>query len=212
MEPNWAAEHLQVIRTLMERSALYRRALAPVTLLAGVVGCGAAAGGWYKHINSDIAFTTYWLGVGVCVLVAGFALIRRQALRAAEPFWTAPTQRVVVAMAPALFVGGLIGLLVLMFGNSGRGWFRLLLPPVWMMLYGCALHAAGFFIPRGIRLFGWVYICVGSVLLLLEFGVRWGALQDCLDTGHLAMGGAFGGLHVVYGVYLYFTERRKSAL
>ena len=30
MEPNWAAEHLQVIRTLMERSALYRRALAPI--------------------------------------------------------------------------------------------------------------------------------------------------------------------------------------
>ena len=42
METNWAAEHLQVIRTLMERSALYRRALAPVMLVSGVLGTGAA--------------------------------------------------------------------------------------------------------------------------------------------------------------------------
>jgi hypothetical protein len=39
MDTNWAAEHLQTIRTLMERSALYRRALAPIMLCAG-----AAAG------------------------------------------------------------------------------------------------------------------------------------------------------------------------
>ncbi|MDB6016752.1 MAG: hypothetical protein JWR19_1241, partial [Pedosphaera sp.] len=30
MKSDWAAEHLQTIRTLMERSAIYRRALAPV--------------------------------------------------------------------------------------------------------------------------------------------------------------------------------------
>ena len=35
METNWAAEQLQTIRTLMERSAVYRRALAPIMLFAG---------------------------------------------------------------------------------------------------------------------------------------------------------------------------------
>ena len=38
MEPHSAAADLQVIRTLMERSALYRRALAPIMMLAGVMG------------------------------------------------------------------------------------------------------------------------------------------------------------------------------
>src|SRR6266446_9747026 len=38
MESNWAAEHLQVIRTLMERSAVYRRALAPIMIFNGIVG------------------------------------------------------------------------------------------------------------------------------------------------------------------------------
>ena len=32
MESGWATDHLQVIRTLMERAALYRRALAPTRL------------------------------------------------------------------------------------------------------------------------------------------------------------------------------------
>ena len=45
MESNWAAENLQTIRTLMERSAVYRRALAPVMTYVGVVGIiGGVAG------------------------------------------------------------------------------------------------------------------------------------------------------------------------
>src|ERR1700690_4243469 len=40
METNWAAEQLQTIRTLMERSAVYRRALGPVMLFAGFAAVG----------------------------------------------------------------------------------------------------------------------------------------------------------------------------
>ena len=43
MEKNWASDHLHTIRTLMERSALYRRALAPVMIAAGVLGMAGAA-------------------------------------------------------------------------------------------------------------------------------------------------------------------------
>ena len=43
MDSNWAGEHLQVIRTLMERSAIYRRTLAPIMLLLGILGLLAAA-------------------------------------------------------------------------------------------------------------------------------------------------------------------------
>jgi hypothetical protein len=31
-----------------------------------------------------------------------------------------------------------------------------------------------------------------------------------LVDGHWMMGAAFGGLHLAYGVYLYFTERRRN--
>src|ERR1035438_7357056 len=68
MESNWAAEHLQVIRTLMERSALYRRALAPIMIFNGVVGLAAAALGWTLRVGSPHAFILFWAGVAAVAM------------------------------------------------------------------------------------------------------------------------------------------------
>ena len=51
MESNWAAEQLQTIRTLMERSAVYRRALAPIMLFVGFAGVLTAAVGLIFRFN-----------------------------------------------------------------------------------------------------------------------------------------------------------------
>src|SRR5437867_5573581 len=77
METNWAAEHLQVIRTLMERSAIYRRALAPIMALTGTLGIIAALGGWLAGIDSPRAFVTYWLSVSLAAVVGALLLVRR---------------------------------------------------------------------------------------------------------------------------------------
>jgi hypothetical protein len=60
---------------------------------------------------------------------------------------------------------------------------------------------------RGIRLLGWIFVACGSALVAV----------CCLHgepghpgSGSLAMGAAFGGLHLAYGVYLYFTEKRGN--
>src|SRR5512145_2999997 len=98
MESNWAAEHLQVIRTLMERSALYRRALAPIMTFVGVVGSSAALAGCIVRIESLTSFVGYWFAVAGLSLTGSFLLVRRQALRAAEPFWSPPTRRVALAL------------------------------------------------------------------------------------------------------------------
>jgi hypothetical protein len=81
------------------------------------------------------------------------------------------------------------------------------LPVFWMLLYGCALQSAGFFMQRGIKLFGWLFILSGSAL-----AIAMALAGDPLDLrlGHLAMGVVFGGLHLAYGGYLYFTEPRKA--
>lgn len=206
METNAAAEHLQVIRTLMERAALYRRALAPIMLATGVFGSVAAFAGWALGLASERAFVGYWLAVGLAGLLMALLLVRRQALRAGEPFWSPPTRRVARAFVPPLVVGMIAALPVLLREAcpfvSARG-----LPVLWVLLYGCALHAAGFFMVRGIRLFGWVFVLAGCGLLArLCAGAEPGAAE-----GHAVMGGAFGGLHLAYGVYLYFTERARTA-
>ena len=89
--------------------------------------------------------------------------------------------------------------------SGGEGLQRILVI-LWMLFYGCAVHAAGFFMPRGIRWLGWIFIMVGCVLLsLLNLGAA--QLQS-----NLLMGVIFGGLHLVYGIYLHFTEQRTPSV
>jgi hypothetical protein len=207
MESNWATEHLQVIRTLMERSALYRRALAPIMLTIGVIGVAAGVVGRVLQIESPPHFAGYWMGVSLLALLAAFLLVRRQALKDAEPFWSSPTRRVAQAIAPPLFIGMVAGVGVL----ACPGWDFIRpwnLPLLWMLLYGCALHAAGFFMPRGIRLFGWVFVLVGCGLAACRC---WAGGPLVLPQGHVLMGTMFGGAHLAYGCYLYITEKQKRA-
>jgi len=206
MESKWASEHLQVIRTLMERSAVYRRALAPIMTFIGLLGVSAGVFGWAARIGSRQGFIVYWAGVGLTALGGSFLLMRRQALKESEPFWSPPTRRVAQALLPALFVGSVAGLLALVCPT----WDFLAvgsLPPFWMLLYGCALTAAGFFMARGIKLLGWLFLLSGCGLMVMRCqGLGSGPVKN----GHWVMGGVFGGVHLAYGVYLYFTEQRRN--
>ena len=224
MESNWATEQLQTIRTLMERSALYRRALAPIMLYAGGIGVVAAVAGCFLRVESAPAFIGYWTGVALVGSIGAFLLVRRQAMKSAEPFWSPPTRRVAQAMSPSLTVGLLAGILVFiacaeppvadpptgLYDDAGNiAW----LPAVWALFYGCALHAAGFFTSRGLRLFGWVFIVAGMVVLI------WLMLAGGQDQSaaswqgsHWLMGGLFGALQLAYGAYLFLTGEKPNEL
>jgi hypothetical protein len=206
MEPNWAAENLQTIRTLMERSAIYRRTLAPVTTYVGIVGiAGGVAGQLLKMINGGVS-VVYWMLVSLVAIAGAVLLVRRQALKSGEAFWSPPTRRIAQAMFPPLLVGCVIGVVVAyscfideQYHPSGAD-----ILPIWATLYGLALTAAGFFMPRGIKWFGWAFIVAGVVLLVeLDYG-KGGHFP------HLLMGVLFGCSHLAYGIYLYFTESRKN--
>ena len=216
MESDWAAEHLQIIRTLMERTAIYRRALAPMMLLTGMIGLAAAGLGLGLRIQSPGPFIIYWMVVSLAALGGSFLLVRRQALRDAEVFWSPPTRRVTQAMLPALVAGLIAGIAVLLHiapGHTGEAAEpkianvvgMLWLPCGWIVLYGCAIHAAGFFMPRGMKLLGWLFILGGCGMFAL-------GIPDLPRHiyAHGIMGFFFGALHLAYGIYLYFTEKRKN--
>jgi hypothetical protein len=206
MQTDWASENLRVIRTLMERSAVYRRALAPLMTAVGLTGTLAAVAGVFFGAHTPRAFAGFWMVVGFICATEGFLLIRRQALKEAEPFWSLPTRRVAHALAPA-FSAGLVSGLVFLWLEPGGALAVWLLVPGWMILYGCAMHAAGFFMPRGFRLFGWGFVLAGCAL----------GVGLCLRgppsvvSANWAMGVLFGGAHLAYGIYLYFTEQRGNA-
>ena len=217
MESSWAAEHLQVIRTLMERSALYRRALAPIMMYNGALGAVGAIIGWSRRIDSPRGFIIYWACVAAVALAGSFLLVRRQALKESEPFWSPPTRRITQAMLPGLVAGMIVGAVVFLALGApaqdsqaerlGNVLGMLWLPIGWVILYGCAFHAAGFFMPRGMKIFGWAFILGGCALFAL--GIPDAANRR--DYAYGIMGFFFGGLHLAYGVYLYFTEQRKNA-
>ena len=180
-------------------------------LLNGIVGLTAAGLGWGMHIGTAVGFIVFWGVASIVALAGSFLLVRRQALKEAEPFWSPPARRVSQAFAPPLFVGLAVGLIVL--AQSLRSpkpvdlSDLLWLPLLWIVLYGCAFHASGFFMPRGMKLFGWAFVLGGCAFGALGLSF----VEHPAGYAHGLMGCFFGGLHLAYGIYLYFTEQRRQA-
>lgn len=195
----------------MERSAVYRRALAPTVGAVGATGVAGSLLGIVMRIETRVGFLALWISVALCSMVAAFVVVRRQALGAGEPFWSPPTRRVATALVPAFLAGAFLTLLG--FSNKLDDRAALVLPGLWMLLYGCAVHAAGFFTPRGFRLFGWIFLAVGAVwlavFLTMEPPYPFGPDKPVLN-GHALMGGVFGLGHLAYAAYLHLTERKNA--
>lgn len=206
MQNDWAIEHLQIIRTLMERSVLYRRALAPVMFLTGFIGIIFSGCGLIFKLDTIRSFIGLWLSAALIAAVATLLLARRQALKAEEPFWSGPTKRVINSLLPPMIAGFLIGL-GLCIPEKNELISISVLPSLWIVLYGEALHSAGFFMQRGMKLFGLLFVLAGSALFMVCSIVK---VPVEVSFAHIVMGTFFGVVHIGYGIYLYFTEKAQE--
>lgn len=197
-------DHLLVIRTLMERAALYRRALAPVFAVCGALGIFAGMAGWFLKINQPVRFATWWVSTACFALAASMILIRRQAWKAGEPFWTPPARRLAEAMSPALLAGlTLTATISVVPMPSAMADSALVV--LWHFSYGLALLSAGFFTPRGVRRLGAAYLGMGIFLLgeAFWFPVSFPSLPP--DIQHVLMGTSFGLGHLLAAGWLRMT-------
>jgi hypothetical protein len=172
-------------------------------LYVGSVGTVAGAGGIALGIESVSAFAAWWLAAALVALAGAFVMARRQALGDGEPFWSPPTLRVTQAIIPPLTAGLLFSFVTVLATGSGERRWLFAIPDA--LFYGCAVHAAGFFMPRGMKLFGWLIIGITGAALLV---VAWLAPPPSSRLDHAFMGTLFGLLHLAYGIYLYVTEPR----
>ena len=163
---------------------MYRRALAPVAITIGLLGLVAAG-----------------LAVAVVALLAVLFLVRRQAIRDKEEIMSPTMRRVVQALAPMLLAGLGLGVLEIL-AREHRDSIRLI--ALWMVLYGGALHAAGFFMRRGLRWLGSIFIFFGGICLCLY---ELGYVPALKENAHWLMGWAFGVNHLIYGLYLKLTAK-----
>lgn len=200
MNSEWAAERLETIRTLMERSALYRRALSPVMLTVGGIGIVSWLMGRYLPATLETTgWPAWWMGTALLSLAAAALMVRRQALGQQEPFWTPPTRQIARSMAPAMVSGAVLGVALLLSPSPAPiSW----LPLAWGLCYGIALCQAGAHAPRGLTWFGW------ALLLWTFLWIFWRVLMppSRSPSPHDLMGLLFVMPHLLYGIYLRLTE------
>ena len=145
--------------------------VAPIMLCAGAVGCAAALGGVALGIDGVRWFCAWWLGAALVAIAGAFVIARRQAMQDGEPILVAagaardagpgaPARRRPALQPRARGVRPRRPALVFVLGNA--------------MFYGCAVHAAGFFMPRGMKLFAWLIIaCAGFLLFVAGRSPAW---------------------------------------
>jgi hypothetical protein len=187
----------------------------------GVVGLLAASLAQWQRIRGPEKFAIFWLCVGLVSLVGTFFLVRRQAIADKDILWSPPMRRVFQSAAPLFCVGVFLGMSEIFWSTDANNfkfrsnpWHSITrLIALWLMCYGGAMHAVGFFMKRGIKLFGWVLILAGMSLYIgqnVPLIIGWLPEPTPDRYAHLLMGALFGGMHLAYGIYLYFTEEKPD--
>ena len=195
MDERQAAQTLEMIRTLMERTCQYQLLTARAGLAAGcLAGAGALCFVWLDA-RDPLVFGLVWAVVFAgAVLATTLGTLLRGRARG-ERVWSRPARAVLAALAPGLFAAAV--LTVFFFARGLHLW----LPGVWMLCYGQAALATAAYAPAPIRWLGVLHLSAGGLTLALG------------PTGAVAlMGLVFGLGHVGLGLVLLRNERRHGAL
>ena len=181
-----AAATLRYIRASMEAAGTVAvSGSAGVTM--GAVGLLAAA------LASSPALRPHWLIVwliaATVAALAGGVLMARQASRQGFTLFGAPVRKFSLCLAPGLF-GGAVMTLVLWQAGDVRT-----IPGTWLLLYGCALISTSAPTTRIVGILGSLFALLGLVTFLLPESLQ-----------NIALGCGFGGLHLAFGILI----RRRS--
>jgi hypothetical protein len=195
MDARQAAQTLEVIRTLMERTTQYQLLTARASLVAGsLAGAGALAFLWLDPAN-PWSFGVVWGVVFAGSLLATTVGTVLRGRKSGEQVWSRQARTVLLALTPALAAA--LALTVFFFAQGWHQW----LPGVWMLCYGQGALATSAYAPTPIRWLGVAVMVLGGVTLAL--GAAWSVA---------AMGVVFGLGHLVLGAVLLVQERRQTLL
>ncbi|WP_421773676.1 hypothetical protein [Gracilimonas sp.] len=188
------------IRSMMERSSKFLSLSGWAGIMAGLY---AFAGAYITYstfgFNPDELFYTspnvskvVWLGIGVLVLALATAIFlsKRKADESGESIWNTTSRRLLSSMAFPLAAGGILIVLFLMKGLVG------LAAPLMLLFYGLALVNASHFTIPEVKIMGLVQILLG---LLSAWYIEYGLLLWSIG---------FGAVHMMYGIYMYFSYER----
>lgn len=178
-----AEESLQFIRRTMERSSTFTA--VPGLGGAGMGAIGLAAAVLAANQSSSERWLIVWLLSAAVALSVGVTAMWRKAARLGAPLAGAVGRRFAMSLAAPLAAGA-----ALTWGVSRHDDWSLM-PAVWLLLYGTGVLAGGVFSVAAVRLLGVAFMALGAA-----------ALATPPAWGNVWLGIGFGGLQIVFGLYI----------
>jgi len=177
-----ALDDLRFIRQTMERSAAFTAVPG-----WGMVAVGATAfpAAWLAARHGfDLRWIEIWVADAVLAASLSIIAIQSKAARSGLPWTSGPGRKVALNFAPPVVAAAL---LTIPYFRAGLGSS---LPGMWMLLYGVGVIAGGAFSVSVVPVMGACFMIAGAATLFLPALANW------------AMAAAFGGLHIMFGVWI----------
>ena len=177
-----AVDDLRFIRQTMELSAAFT-AVPGLGMVA--VGATALPVAW---LASRYAFDLRWLEIWICEAVIAVSLaivaIQSKAFRRGLPWTSGPGRKVALSFLPPVAAAILLTIPLVRVGVGSA------LPGAWMLLYGVGVIAGGAFSVSVVPAMGVCFMAAGAAALFLP------------GWGNWAMAAGFGGLHILFGIWI----------
>lgn len=179
-----ALDNLRFIRETMERSGTFTAVSGKGGVAMGCVGLTAAA--LAAAQPTPARWFVVWMAAAVLGSVAATVSLFLKARAMGAPLESGMGRKFLLGLAPPILAGAL--LTVAMARPSTIG----LLPAVWLLLYGAGVVTGGAFSVRAVPFMGALFIILGAAALVLRH-----------PWSDLLLGAGFGGLHLVFGAWIW---------
>jgi hypothetical protein len=178
-----AAENLRFIRETMERAGAFTAVPGRGMVAVGLTAVAAVLLG--PTLVGSRAWLVFWLAEAALALAVGSITLARKAKALGLPLLSGPARRFLLAFSPPLLAGAVLTAVAV---SQGLG---LLLPGLWLLLYGTAVLCGGALSVRIIPIMGATFMALGAAALLAP---------QVFGGPFMLLG--FGGLHLLYGVLI----------
>jgi hypothetical protein len=178
-----AMDNLRYIRGIMEAAGTFTAVSGWGQVIIGFTAIFAAVVA--ARVSLPLARVAVWVaeaGIAAGIAVASMAI---KAHAANMPLISGPMRKLVLSFSPAMIVGAVLTAFLVKHNQFA------MLPGIWMLLYGAAVVSAGTYSVRSVPVMGSGFMALGAAALIAP------------ETWTTAlMIAAFGGLHIVFGVWI----------
>jgi hypothetical protein len=178
-----AMDNLRFIRETMERASAF----------TAVPGWGLVVVGMLAMFGAQLTASVIlqkrwlqsWIGIALISLLISVVTMNRKAKAADSSLLSTPARKFWLSLAPPLFAGALLTVIVWNIKRPD------LLPGLWLLLYGTGVVTAGAFSVRIVPVMGLCFMVLGAITLFCPWA--W---------GNYLMAVGFGGFHIVFGMII----------